>query len=66
MSSGEHHASWRKSSFSAANGACVEVAGLPGRQVDVRDSKKPAGDVLVVSADEWGRFVSSIKAEPGW
>ncbi|MFD9944348.1 DUF397 domain-containing protein [Nonomuraea sp. NPDC059023] len=65
MSSGEHLANWRRSSYSAANGACVEVAGLPGRQVGVRDSKNPAGDVLVFPAVEWGRFVSSIQAQSG-
>lgn len=41
------HAVWRKSTRSASQeGACVEVAGLPAA-VAVRDSKDPAGPVLV-------------------
>lgn len=39
---------WRKSSLSTDNGACVEVAVLAGGLVAVRDSKNPAGGHLVV------------------
>lgn len=39
---------WRKSSLSSDNGTCVELAGLPGGLVAVRDSKNPAGGHLVV------------------
>jgi len=34
---------FRKSSLSFANSNCVEVAGLPGGQIHVRDSKDPDG-----------------------
>jgi hypothetical protein len=37
--------SWRKSSFSLANGDCVEVA-VTADAVAVRDSKNPAGPML--------------------
>jgi len=55
-------ATWRKSSYSSQNGACVEVAtGLPG-VVAVRDSKDAAGPGLVIPAAEWRAFVRSLKA----
>ncbi|MEU2389418.1 DUF397 domain-containing protein [Streptomyces sp. NPDC007369] len=56
-------ASWRKSSYSNASGGdCVEVAdGLPGL-VPVRDSKRPGGPVVVITAAAWGPFVAAVKA----
>lgn len=50
---------WRKSTHSNGDGgSCVEVAdGFPG-VVPVRDSKTPAGPVLLVPADAWSTFVS--------
>ena len=57
------HASWHKSSRSngEGGGACVEVAGLPGR-VAMRDSKDPAGPVLAFAHVEWQSFLSSVRA----
>lgn len=40
---------WRKSTVSSDNGACVEVAVLPDGQVAVRDSKNPNAGHLVLS-----------------
>jgi hypothetical protein len=55
-------ASWHKSSYSGANGDCVEVArNLPGA-VAVRDSKDQAGPVLVVSPGAWNAFVAGLRA----
>jgi hypothetical protein len=53
---------WHKSTRSnGSGGACVEVArNLPG-VVAVRDSKNPDGPVLVVSTDEWARFVTDLR-----
>ncbi|MET8095256.1 DUF397 domain-containing protein [Streptomyces sp. NPDC005236] len=50
---------WRKSTYSDDNGgSCLEVAdGVPG-VVPVRDSKVPAGPVLLVGADAWTAFVA--------
>lgn len=38
---------WRKSSLSSDNGACVEVAVLSDGRMAVRDSKKPSAGHLV-------------------
>ena len=54
---------WRKSSYSGNGGGdCVEVAcNLPG-VVAVRDSKNPDGPVLIISRNEWARFISRLRA----
>jgi hypothetical protein len=55
-------AAFRKSSYSSYNGACVEVAGLPGGLVGVRDSKDAcSGRVLVVGAAAWAALVAGVK-----
>ncbi|MER7730958.1 DUF397 domain-containing protein [Streptomyces erythrochromogenes] len=53
---------WRTSTYTNGdNGDCVEVAdGLSG-MVPVRDSKRPDGGVVVVSAAAWGPFVAALK-----
>jgi hypothetical protein len=52
---------WVKSSFSFANGDCVEVASLPGGRVGVRDSKDTAGPVLRFTSSEWKAFVGGLR-----
>ncbi|MFE7540096.1 DUF397 domain-containing protein [Streptomyces platensis] len=57
-------AKWRKSSYSdgGANN-CVEVSdGFPGA-VPVRDSKNPAGGVLLFAAAAWSAFIGGVKAD---
>ncbi|MGA5823211.1 DUF397 domain-containing protein [Kitasatospora sp. NPDC094028] len=55
------HAGWRKSSYSAQEGQCVEVAdGFPGL-VPVRDSKDPHGPALMFGADAWSAFVAGVR-----
>ncbi|SCE97121.1 DUF397 domain-containing protein [Micromonospora chokoriensis] len=53
-------ARWRKSTRSnGSGGACVEVADNLSGLVAVRDSKDPAGPVLVFTPDAWRTFVRS-------
>jgi hypothetical protein len=52
---------WRKSSFSWANGDCVEVAGRPDGFVRVRDSVNPDGRVLAFGRAQWNAFVGDVR-----
>lgn len=52
--------SWLKSSWSGT-GNCLEVAGYDTRAL-VRDSKDPAGPILVFTKAEWQAFLAGAKA----
>ena len=51
------HVRWIKSSYSADNGNCVEVAVVPDT-VKVRDSKNADGPVLAFPAERWAAFLA--------
>jgi Domain of unknown function (DUF397) len=51
---------WRKAQMSVNNGACVELA-RAGSMIAIRDSKDPAGPVLVYSPAEWHAFLHGAK-----
>ncbi|MEV7504462.1 DUF397 domain-containing protein [Streptomyces sp. NPDC093018] len=53
---------WLKSSYSAGNGACVEVKSPVTAELAVRDSKVAEGAILAFPADAWNAFVASVKA----
>ncbi|REK87266.1 DUF397 domain-containing protein [Streptomyces inhibens] len=53
---------WEKSSYSLANGDCVEVAQLPGGAVALRDSKNPDRAPLRFAASEWSAFRRGVQA----
>jgi hypothetical protein len=54
---------WRKSSFSADQGNCVEIA-REGRSVLMRDSRDP-DIVLAFSAARWSAFLRRIRKDSG-
>jgi hypothetical protein len=54
-------AEWHKSSYSSANGACVEVATVDGA-VAVRHSKDPDGPALIYPPAEWAAFTRGVQA----
>jgi hypothetical protein len=51
---------WRKSSYSLANGECVEVAVFDG-DIIVRDSKDKLGVRLHCRTAAWREFLATIK-----
>ena len=53
---------WVKSTLSYANGACVEVASLPGGTVGVRNSRDRGGHVLRFTPDEWHAFLGGVRS----
>jgi hypothetical protein len=46
-------ATWRTATYTQGNGSCVEVAGLTGGRVAVRDTKDRTGPAIVMTAEQW-------------
>ncbi|WP_433622361.1 DUF397 domain-containing protein [Nocardia sp. CA-120079] len=55
-------AAWFKSSRSASQDTCVEIAHLDRGMVGVRDSKNPTGPALVFSPVEWDAFMAGLQS----
>lgn len=56
----EERVEWIKSSFSFANGNCVEVAFLPDGGIGVRNSRNLSGEKLVFTRAEWRAFLGGV------
>ncbi|MBE1532461.1 DUF397 domain-containing protein [Actinomadura algeriensis] len=54
------HVQWRKSSRSAQNDQCVEVAPERGI-VGLRDSKDPSGPKVILRSSAFRRFVADVR-----
>jgi hypothetical protein len=57
MNSGK---TWRKSSYTAPDNNCVELA-VGQDETDVRDSKDPSGGTFAVKASAWAAFLAATK-----
>jgi hypothetical protein len=56
------HVTWRKASYSGANGGgCVEVASTGKSLVAVRDSKDPNGPKLDFTRPVWQSFIQRVR-----
>jgi hypothetical protein len=52
---------WHKSRHSNSQGTCVELAGLPGGDVAVRNSRDPHGPALIYTPAEIDAFIRGAK-----
>ncbi len=55
---------WRKASYSAENGNCVEVAS--NGSILVRDTQDRGGVTLAVPAEAWRAFAVRLKTARAW
>ncbi|MFJ8963651.1 DUF397 domain-containing protein [Lentzea sp. NPDC102401] len=53
---------WRKSSYTAPDNNCVELA-VSEAETMMRDSKDPEGGSVVVSASIWTSFLAYAKSD---
>jgi hypothetical protein len=61
MATSDRQHGWYKSSFSVANGSCVEVRIMPDGAVAVRDTKDQAGPALMFTPAEWAAFLAGAQ-----
>jgi hypothetical protein len=53
---------WHRSSYSGANGNCVEVASVACGSIAVRDSKTPHGETQFCTREKWADFIACVKS----
>ena len=56
------NAAWRKSSYTAQQGECVELADVE-QIVAVRDSKDPDGPKLLFGRSAFAAFITGLKRD---
>ena len=61
MTEQERQLAWRKSTYSGANGDCVELA-ENGQHIVVRHSKEPDQGTLLYTRSELAAFIAGCKA----
>ena len=54
---------WRKSSLSNAESACVELA-LTTQSARIRDTKNRAGGTISIAGAAFGSFLRSVRTSP--
>ena len=59
--SGLPSVSWRKSSISNSQGACVELAQLSDGEFAVRNSRNPDGPALIYTRAEIAALIEGVK-----
>ncbi|GAA4895766.1 DUF397 domain-containing protein [Streptomonospora salina] len=55
----QHDPQWHKSSYSTAQGSCVEVA--EGADVLMRDTQHPELGHIGFTAESWAQFLHELK-----
>jgi hypothetical protein len=56
----EEVGTWRKASYSATNGNCIEVADAASAVI-VRDTTDRDGVTLSIAADAWQTFLAALR-----
>lgn len=52
---------WTKSSYSAGQSDCLEVAHGTANVLPVRDSKRPTSPALTITYTAWTAFITGVK-----
>jgi hypothetical protein len=55
------HVTWLKSQYSNSSGECLEIASLPTGEIALRNSRFPAGPVLLYTQGEIAAFLRGAK-----